>query len=81
MQFPLTLGINRRTFESLKDIFEDDNIHQNLIKIATRLKVPFGRIWICSEYVQIIVLIAVSTIPLLDFLYLMFLIVYIWDRE
>ena len=44
MQCPLTLGINRRSFESLKDIFEDDNIHQNLIKIASRLKVPLGRI-------------------------------------
>ena len=44
MQCPLTQGINRRTFENLKDIFKEENIHQTLLKIAARLKVPLGRL-------------------------------------
>ena len=43
MQCPLTQGINRRNYDSLKDIFDDDNIQENIMKIATRLKVPLGR--------------------------------------
>ena len=44
MQCPLTMGINRRNYSNLHDVFQDENAHRNLIKITKRLKVPIGRI-------------------------------------
>ena len=44
MQCPSTRGVNSRNYESLKEIFEDNDIHSNLINICIRLKIPLGRI-------------------------------------
>ena len=43
MECNMTIGIIRRNYANLEEIFDDENIHINLIKIANRLKIPLGR--------------------------------------
>ena len=43
MECNMTIGIIRRNYTNLEEIFDDENIHLNLIKIANRLKIPLGR--------------------------------------
>ena len=40
MECPITYGINHRNYRDIIEIFDDENVHKNLLLISKALKLP-----------------------------------------